>query len=27
MRHLNLGGGFSGWTPTFFLMPVKIKQN
>lgn len=19
MRHLNLGGGFDGWTPTFFL--------
>jgi hypothetical protein len=19
MRHLNLGGGFDGWTPTFFI--------
>jgi hypothetical protein len=19
LRHLNLGGGFDGWTPTFFL--------
>jgi hypothetical protein len=21
-RHLNLGGGFAGWTPTFFNIPV-----
>lgn len=25
LRHLNLGGGFSGWTPTFFMVPVKVK--
>ena len=23
MRHLNLGGGFDGWSPTFFLKTVK----
>jgi hypothetical protein len=23
-RHLNLGGGFDGWTPTFFLTEVDI---
>jgi hypothetical protein len=23
MRHLNLGGGFDGWTPTFFCKAVK----
>jgi len=22
MRHLNLGGGFDGWTPTFFMKKV-----
>lgn len=27
LRHLNLGGGFSGWTPTFFMVPVKVKYN
>lgn len=21
-KHLNLGGGFDGWTPCFFLRPV-----
>lgn len=25
MRHLNLGGGFDGWTPTFFMTPVTVK--
>jgi hypothetical protein len=25
MRHLNLGGGFDGWTPTFFMRPVEVK--
>ena len=24
MRHLNLGGAFDGWTPTFFTKKVKI---
>ena len=24
LRHLNLGGGFDGWTPTFFLKEFKI---
>lgn len=24
LRHLNLGGGFDGWTPTFFLKSVEI---
>ena len=24
MRHLNLGGGFDGWTPTFLLKKIKI---
>ena len=23
-RHLNFGGGFDGWTPSFFLNDVKI---
>lgn len=23
-RHLNFGGGFDGWTPEFFLQPLKI---
>jgi hypothetical protein len=23
MRHLNLGGGFDGWTPTFLLKKIK----
>lgn len=27
LRHLNLGGGFSGWTPTFFMVPVKVNYN
>jgi hypothetical protein len=28
MRHLNLGGSFDGWTPTFFLKTVqKGKQS
>lgn len=26
LRHLNLGGGFEGWTPTFFLQSVEIKE-
>lgn len=21
-RHLNLGGGFDGWTPAFFMLPT-----
>ena len=25
MRHLNLDGGFAGWTPSFFLKEVKVK--
>ena len=25
MRHLNLGGGFDSWTPTFFLKKVVIE--
>lgn len=24
MRHLNLGGGFDGWTPSFLLKQVKL---
>lgn len=24
LRHVNLGGGFNGWTPTFFMRPVKL---
>lgn len=27
LRHLNLGGGFSGWTPTFFLLPISVKYS
>jgi hypothetical protein len=28
MRHLNLGGGFAGWTPTFFTRDVmKVIKN
>lgn len=26
LRHLNLGGGFDGWTPSFFLKPFEIKM-
>jgi hypothetical protein len=25
LRHLNLGGGFDGWTPNFFMKKVDIK--
>jgi len=25
LRHLNLGGGFDGWTPSFLLKQIKIK--
>lgn len=25
LRHLNLGGGFNGWSPSFFLRSVKVK--
>jgi hypothetical protein len=25
LRRLNLGGGFNGWTPTFFMVPIKVK--
>lgn len=24
LRHLNLGGGFDGWTPTFFMKKIEI---
>jgi len=24
MRHLNLGGGFDGWTPSFLLKKINI---
>lgn len=24
LRHVNLGGGFNGWTPTFFMRPIEI---
>ena len=24
MRHLNLGGGFDGWTPSFLLKKIKM---
>ena len=24
MRHLNLGGGFDSWTPSFLLKKIKI---
>lgn len=24
LRHLNLGGGFDGWTPTFFLKEFEL---
>lgn len=28
LRHLNLGGSFDGWTPSFFLVDVsKIVKN
>jgi hypothetical protein len=27
MRHLNLGGGFDGWTPNFFLNNVQSYIN
>jgi REP element-mobilizing transposase RayT len=27
LRHLNLGGGFSGWTPTFFMKEVDVKTS
>jgi uncharacterized FlaG/YvyC family protein len=26
MRHLNLGGGFDGWTPSFMLKKINFKQ-
>lgn len=26
MKHLNLGGGFDGFSPNFFTKPVKISQ-
>lgn len=26
MRHLNMDGGFAGWTPTFFLKEVLVKN-
>jgi diaminopimelate decarboxylase len=26
LRHLNLGGGFDGWSPTFILKTIKIKK-
>lgn len=27
MKHLNFGGGFDGWTPTFFLKKFPVKPN
>jgi hypothetical protein len=27
LRHLNLGGGFDGWSPSFFLREVKTNSN
>lgn len=27
LRHLNLGGGFDGWTPTFFLNKLNINNS
>jgi len=27
LRHLNLGGGFDGWTPQFMLKKIKLKHN
>ena len=27
MKHLNLGGGFDGWTPTFFARGIKFTSN
>jgi hypothetical protein len=26
-RHLNMGGGFDGFTPSFFLARIPIKEN
>jgi hypothetical protein len=26
MRHLNLGGGFDGWTPAFLLKKIVISE-
>jgi hypothetical protein len=26
MRHLNLGGGFDGWTPSFLLKKISIQS-
>lgn len=26
LRFLNLGGGFDGWTPSFFLKTFRIKK-
>lgn len=26
-RHLNFGGGFDGWTPEFFLIPIPDEKN
>ena len=27
LRHLNLGGGFESWTPTFFLQTAGLKES
>jgi hypothetical protein len=27
MRHLNLGGGFDGWTPSFFLKKIVLPSS
>ena len=27
MRSLNLGGGFDGWTPTFFLKKLNLNKS
>jgi hypothetical protein len=26
-RHLNRGGGFAGFTPSFFLLPFEVKKD
>jgi hypothetical protein len=26
-RHMNFGGGFDGWTPSFFLAKTKFSYN
>jgi hypothetical protein len=26
LRHLNLGGGFDGWTPSFFMYKFELNE-